>query len=77
MKIFKRLLTQHQVYWFCTIAVPEGEGRDKMIEKLSEETMTPNLVKETDIEAQEAENSEEDKTKEAYTRTLHNENAKS
>ena len=58
----------------CIIGKPEGEERDQGTENLFAEILTenfPNLVKEKDIQVQEAESPKQDRPKEAHTITHH------
>ena len=57
------------------IGMPEGEDEKQEIENLFEKIMKenlPNLVKEIDIQIQEAENPKQDGLKEDHTKTHHN-----
>ena len=59
----------------CIIGVPEGEGKEQEIGNLFEKTMKkilPNLVKEIDMQVQEAENPKQDGSKEAHFKKHHN-----
>ena len=54
------------------IGVPEGEGKEQEIRNLSEKTVKenfPNLVKEIDIQVQEAQSPKQDGCKEAHSKT--------
>ena len=54
------------------MGVPEGEEREQEIEKLFEEVMKEtflNLVKEIDMQVQEAQSPKQDKSKDAHTKT--------
>ena len=58
-----------------TYGIPEGEGRERGILNLFEVIMDenfPNLKKETDIEAQEAQCPKQDENKQTHTKTSHN-----
>ena len=55
--------------------MPEGEEKEQEIGNLSEKIVKenfPNLVKEIDIQVQEAESPKQDGHKEDHTKTLHN-----
>ena len=57
------------------LRIPEGEDSEQGIENLFEEIMIknfPNLLKEKDIQVQEAQNPQQVGPKEAYTQTHHN-----
>ena len=59
----------------CVIGVPEGEEKEREIENLSEKIMKenfPNLVKETDMQVQEAQSPQQDGYKEAHSKTHRN-----
>ena len=61
------------------MGLPEGEEREQRIENLFEKIMMenfPDLVKEIDIQVQEAQSSTQDEPKESHTKTHHNYNAK-
>ena len=62
------------------IGVTEGEEKEQGIENLFEKTVkenSPNLVKEIDIQVQEAQSPKQDGHKENHTKAHHNYNAKS
>ena len=57
------------------IGVPEGEEEEQEVENLFEQIMKenfPNLVKEIDMQVQEAESPKQDGCKEAHSKTHHN-----
>ena len=63
--------------WFNIhiIRVPEGEEKEQETENLFEKTMKenlPNVVKEIDMQVQEAQSSKQDGCKEAHFNTHHN-----
>ena len=61
------------------IGVPEGEEKEQenrnLFEKIMKENF-PNLVKEIDMQVQEAQSPKQDECKEGHSKTHHNENAK-
>ena len=59
----------------CIIGVPEGEEKEEEIGNLSEKIMKenfPNLVKEIDMQIQEAQSPKQDGYKEAHIKKHHN-----
>ena len=59
----------------CIIGVPEGEKEELQIGNLFEKIMKenfPNLVKEIDMQVQEAQSPKQDGCKEAHSKTHHN-----
>ena len=59
--------------------MPEGEKEEQKIENLFEKIMKenfPNLVKEIDIQVQEAQRTPNKMAQEGHTKKYHNENAK-
>ena len=61
------------------IGVPEGEKEEQKIENLFEKIMKenfPNLVREIDIQVQEAQRTANKMAQEGHTKTYHNENVK-
>ena len=59
----------------CIIGVPEGEEKEQEIGNLFEKLMKenfPNLVKEIDMQVQEAQSPKQNGHKEAYSKTHHN-----
>ena len=59
----------------CIMWVPEGEEKEQETENVFEIIMTesiPNLVKEIDIQVQEAQTPKQDEPKEAHIKTYHN-----
>ena len=59
----------------CIIGVPKGEEKEQEIGNLLEKIMKenfPNLVKEIDLQVQEAESPKQDGCKEAHSKTHHN-----
>ena len=64
---------KHTNIWI--IGVPEGEEKEQEIGNLFEKIMKenfPNLVKERDIQIQEAQSLKQDGSKEDHTKTYHN-----
>ena len=58
----------------CIIAVPEGEEKEQEMANLFEKIMKenlPNLVKEVDMQAQEAQSPKQDGCKEAHSKMHH------
>ena len=63
----------------CIIGVPEGKEKEQEIGNLFEKLMKenfPNLVKEIDMQVQEAQSPKQIGCKETHSKTHHNENAK-
>ena len=63
----------------CIIGVPEGEEKEQEIQNVFEEIMKeniPNLMKEIDVQVQEAQSPKQDGCKEAHSKTGHNKNAR-